>query len=160
MNLLIAPIDKHGTRKVGVKVTGANSGFISLFKSFAWEDRDTPFGYFFHFCGELRNSLNGTEYTSIELTDGYDIQDKNVFIDYSHSPPKVTVEDKEGFPTELETGRKTITYIRKSDGQKFKYLIVEEKKRDEKYLHCMVEKDGRKEPRRFLVENIVSEIEV
>ena len=160
MNLLIVPIDKNGVRKVGLKVIDADSEFIKIFKSYDFTvSTNNPFAYFWSFCGEMWANLKGLEFSEIELTDGYDVQDKNIYIDYAHTPPRITIEDKEGLPTQLESGRKIIEYIRKSDGQKFKYNIVKEKERDDKYLHCIVEKDGKQEPRKFLLENIISEVE-
>ena len=160
MNLLIAPIDKNGVRKVGIKVTDANSKFIKIFNTFTWEstELDRVFAYFFHFCGELRAALQGAEYRLIELTDGYDVQDKNILIDYSYTPPRIIIEDREGFPTQLESGRKILTY-RKSSGEEFKYTVVKEVRRDETYLECLVIKDNKEHFRKFKVENIISEVE-
>lgn len=157
MNLLIAPIDKNGVRKVGLKVTDANGKFIQIYKNFTWDGSDFPFEYFFHFCAELRSALQGTEYDLIELTDGYDVQDKNIYIDYAHTPPRITVEDKEGLPTQLESGRKQLFY-KKPDGV-WKYTVIKEVSRTNEYLECIVIKDDKEQFRKFKVENIISEIE-
>lgn len=157
VNLLIAPIDKNGVRKVGIKVTDANSQFVKIFKTFDFNVIDSTFEYFFYFCGELRSVLLGTEYKLIELTDGYDVQDKNIYIDYTHTPPRITVEDREGFPAQLESGRKQLMY-KKPEGV-WKYTVVKEVSRDDKYLECIVIKDGKEQFRKFKVENIILEIE-
>lgn len=158
MTILIAPIDKNGVRKVGIKVTDANSKFIKIFNTFNFNVLDSAFEYFFHFCGQLRSSLQGTEYRLIELTDGYDTQDKNIYIDYTQCPLRIIVEDREGFPTQLESGRKILTY-RKSSGQELKYTVVKEVRRDDTYLECLVIKDNKEHFRKFKVENIISEID-
>lgn len=160
MNLLIAPIDKDGTRKVGIKVIGVNSKFIKIFKTFEFNEvkfDPRPFSYFFHFCGELRAQLNGTEYEHIELTDGWDVQDKNIYIDYSHNPARLVYEDKDGLPTELSSGKKILTY-KKTDGIA-KYTVIKEVSRDSSYLECIVIKDGKEVFRKFKIENIIHEIE-
>ena len=159
MTILIALIDKNGVRKVGLKVVDANSQFVKIFNTFRWEseEENRVFAYFFHFCGELRSILQGTEYRLIELTDGYDVQDKNIYIDYAHNPPRITVEDKEGLPAQLESGRKILIY-RKSDGES-KYTVVKEVRRDDTYLECIVIKDDKEQFRKFKVENIISETE-
>lgn len=174
MTILIAPIDKNGIRKVGLKIIEPKPSLIKRIKEDGFlkdilnsSFHKSAFTNFYHFIGELRqiviNEFNSsknleTPYASVELTDGYDIQDKNIFIDYSHYPPKVLVEDKEGFPTELESGRKQLMY-RKSDGTIWKYTMVKEINRNDKYLDCIVIKDNKEEFRKFKIENIISEID-
>ena len=173
MTLLIAPIDKNGVRKVGLKIIEPKSALIKLIKEdgilkdiLETSFHKSPFTNFYHFTGELRqiiinefNSAKNQEnpYSSIELTDGYDVQDKNIYIDYTHTPPRITVEDKEGVPTQLESGLKILTY-RKSGGES-KYTISKEISRDDKYLTCMVIKDDKEHFRQFKIENIISETE-
>lgn len=175
MTLLIAPIDKNGVRKIGLKITEPKPALVKLIKEdgilkdiLETSFHKSAFTNFYHFIGELRqyiinefSSAKNPEapYISIELTDGYDVQDKNIFIDYSHSPPKVMVEDREGLPTELETGRKQLMY-KKSDGVIWKYTVVKEIRRDEKYLDCIVIKDDKEEFRKFKVKSIISETDL
>lgn len=173
MTLLIAPIDKNGVRKVGLKIIEPKSALIKLIKEdgilkdiLETSFHKSPFTNFYHFTGELRqiiinefNSAKNQEnpYSSIELTDGYDVQDKNIYIDYAHTPPRITIEDKEGLPTQLEFGRKLLTY-KKPDGF-WKYTVVKEINRNETYLDCIIIKDDKEQFRKFKVENIVSEVE-
>lgn len=161
MNLLISPISKSGEKKVGIKVTGANSRFLELFKSFEFEGRvksiDNEFSYFFHFCGELRSVLIGTEYKTIELTDGFDVQERNYYIDYSKSPVKVICEDKFGFPIDETAGGKKRIKYKKASGEVKYYTIEKEIERTEFEMKAVIEGGGY---RHFKVDNILEEEEI
>ncbi len=155
MTLLIAPIDKNGNRKVGIKVTGATGRFIEIFKTFDFELNKEPFAHFFHFCGELRSLLLGTEYVQIELTDGYDVQERNYLIDYTEYPVKVTCEDQFGFAVDdRESGEMSIKY--KKDSGIVEYKLEKITEISPKYLKCIVKKDTKSSYRQFLRDKIES----
>lgn len=155
MNLLIVPISKTGERKVGIKVTGANNKFLDLLKRFEFDKMavSSEFEYFFHFCGDLRVALIGTEYKSIELTDGYDVQEFNYYIDYSKSPVAVVIEDRHGFPCDLSSF-KFIKY-QKSPTQVVRYQIEKILEDTKTHLKCLVRKGENIVPRNFLVDKII-----
>lgn len=156
MNLFIAPIAKDGTRKIGLKVAGANSRFIESFKSFDFANSaiSTEFEYFFHFCGELRQALVGTEYKSIELTDGYDVQDVNYYIDYTQNPVKLVCEDKNGLPFDDTQSRQIKLTYKKVTGEIKVYKVEKVIERTEFELKCVIEGGGF---RNFKVDRILKE---
>lgn len=159
MNVFICPISKTGERKVGIKVIGANNRFVELFKSFDFTSQaiSSEFEYFFHFCGELRAALVGTEYKTIELTDGYDIQDRNYYIDYSKDPVRLVCEDKDGFPIEdKEGGRKKLVY-KKTTGEIKTYIVEKVIERTEFELKVIIEGGGF---RNFKVDKILTEEDI
>lgn len=158
MNVFICPISKTGERKVGLKVIGAKAKFFEKFKTFEFQDDLYPFGYFFHFCGELRNCLTGAEYDSIELTDGYDIQECNYYIDYTKDPVKLLCEDKDGFPIEDKeaSGRKKLTY-KKTTGEIKTYIVEKVIERSQYELKVVIEGGGF---RNFKVDKILLEEDI
>lgn len=158
MNVFIAPIDKNGQRKVGLKVFGAKAKFFEKIKTFDFAAMaiSSEFEYFFHFCGELRNCLTGPEYDSIELTDGYDIQERNYYIDYTKDPVRLVCEDKDGFPIEPTSGRKKLTY-KKTTGEIKTYIIEKVIERSDYELKVVIEGGGF---RNFKVDKILSEEDI
>ena len=144
MNLLISPIAKDGTRKVGLKVTGFGHKVVTIFKSFDFSNDSTknPFSNFLHFCCEFRAALNGTEYSEIELTDGWDVQDVNYYIDYSASPIRVLEEDKDGLPVIISAAAGMKITYKKTDGSVVEYKIDKLSSEDNDSIRVIVEDKG------------------
>lgn len=151
MSYLIAPIAKDGTRKVGLKihVNYISKHIISkaverkeLNKSV---DNSNPFSQFLVACDALRRNID----FPMELTDGYDIQDKNVFIDYSQEPPQLSFEDRNGYSI---TEDKILEY-KKDDGV-YEYKIESIKEETHEYIRAITQKGYRQFKKDKIVQRI------
>ena len=151
MSYLIVPIAKDGTRKVGLKIhvdyisKSIISQGVGHKESNKSVDNSNPFSQFLPICDALRRNID----YPMELTDGYDIQDKNVLIDYSQEPPQITFEGRDG---QLIAEDKILKY-KKSDGV-YEYKIESIKEETDEYIRAITQKGYRQFKKDRVVERI------
>lgn len=161
MNLFICPISKTGERKVGFKINDSSLRLISSLKKHfdGFFFTNAPFVDFFNFLDSWNFDLElAGKNVTVELTDGYDVQERNYYIDYTKDPVKLLCEDKDGFPIEDKetSGRKKLTY-KKTTGEIKTYIVEKVIERSQYELKVVIEGGGF---RNFKVDKILAEEDI